>query len=100
MLFAIQIYCDFYGYFVIAKGSALILGIRLMENFNAPYMSKTIEEFWRSWNVSLTFWFRDYLYIPLGGNKKGKCHKYMNKMIVFLVGGLWHGASLSFVVWG
>lgn len=100
LLFAVQIYCDFYGYSVIAKGAAQILGIRLMENFRSPYLSKTIGEFWKNWHISLTSWFRDYLYIPLGGNKKGKHRKYINKMIVFLVSGLWHGASLSFLLWG
>lgn len=100
MLFAVQIYCDFAGYSVIAMGAAQILGIRLMENFNAPYLSTTVAEFWRNWHISLTSWFRDYLYIPLGGSRKGKLRKYINIMIVFLVSGLWHGASLSFVLWG
>ena len=100
MLFAVQIYCDFAGYSVIAMGAAQILGIRLMENFDAPYLSTTVAEFWRRWHISLTSWFRDYLYIPLGGSRKGKVRKYINIMIVFLVSGLWHGASLSFVLWG
>lgn len=100
MLFAVQIYCDFAGYSVIAMGAAQILGIRLMENFNAPYLSTTVAEFWRKWHISLTSWFRDYLYIPLGGSRKGKLRKYINVMIVFLVSGLWHGANLSFVLWG
>lgn len=99
-LFAIQIYCDFAGYSTIAMGASQFLGIRLMENFNAPYLSTTVAEFWRNWHISLTSWFKDYLYIPLGGSRKGKCRKYLNKMIVFLVSGLWHGANLSYVVWG
>lgn len=100
IFFAIQIYCDFYGYSIIAMGAAQILGIRLMENFNAPYLSVSVTEFWRRWHISLTSWFRDYLYIPLGGSRKGKLRKYWNKLIVFLVSGLWHGADLSFVIWG
>lgn len=100
ILFAFQIYCDFYGYSTIAVGAAKIIGIRLMENFNAPYLSTSVATFWRNWHISLTSWFRDYLYIPLGGSQKGNLRKQINKMIVFLVSGLWHGASLSFVVWG
>lgn len=100
MLFAVQIYCDFSGYSVIAMGTAEILGIRLTENFNAPYLSHGVAEFWRSWHISLTSWFRDYLYIPLGGDRRGDLRKYINKMIVFFVSGLWHGASVSSVVWG
>lgn len=100
MLFAVQIYCDFYGYTSIAIGTAQILGFTLMENFDAPYLSTSVTGFWRRWHISLTSWFTDYLYIPLGGNRKGKCRKYLNKMIVFLVSGLWHGASFSYVIWG
>lgn len=100
MLFAIQIYCDFAGYSIIAMGAASILGIKLMENFYAPYLSKSVGEFWRKWHISLTSWFKDYLYIPLGGSRKGKIRKCINKLIVFFVSGLWHGASLSFVFWG
>ena len=100
MLFAIQIYCDFAGYSTIALGSAKILGIKLTDNFNAPYLASTVAGFWRRWHISLTSWFRDYLYFPLGGNRKGKARKYLNKLIVFLVSGLWHGASFSFVIWG
>lgn len=100
ILFAVQIYCDFAGYSTIAMGAAKILGIRLMENFNAPYLSTSVAEFWKHWHISLTSWFRDYLYIPLGGNRKGWLRKQLNRMIVFLVSGLWHGASFSFVVWG
>lgn len=100
MLFAVQIYCDFYGYSTIAMGAAEILGIHLMENFNSPYLAQSVAEFWRKWHISLSSWFRDYLYFPLGGSKKGKLRKYLNIMIVFLTSGLWHGASWSFVVWG
>lgn len=100
MFFAVQIYCDFYGYSVIAMGAANILGIRLMENFDAPYLSVSVTEFWRRWHISLTSWFRDYLYIPLGGNRKGKLRKYWNRMVVFLVSGLWHGADFTYIIWG
>ena len=96
MLFAVQIYCDFAGYSVIAMGTAKILGIDLMDNFNAPYFVTSVAAFWRNWHISL----KDYLYIPLGGGRKGKLRRYINKLIVFLVSGLWHGADLSFVVWG
>lgn len=100
VLFAVQIYCDFAGYSTIAMGSAMFLGIHLMENFDAPYLSTSVHLFWRRWHISLTSWFKDYLYIPLGGSRKGKLRKYLNKMIVFLVSGLWHGAGFSFVIWG
>lgn len=100
VLFAVQIYCDFYGYSTIAMGAAGMLGIDLMENFDAPYLSVTVAEFWRKWHISLTSWFKDYLYIPLGGSRKGVVRKYLNKIIVFLVSGLWHGANFTFVIWG
>ncbi len=100
ILFAFQIYCDFSGYSIIAMGAAEILGIDLMENFDAPYFSRSVVEFWRRWHISLTSWFKDYLYIPLGGNRKGKLRKNLNRMVVFLASGLWHGASFSFVIWG
>ena len=100
VFFAIQIYCDFYGYSTIARGSALLMGIKLMDNFEAPYYSRSVKEFWRRWHISLSGWFRDYLYIPLGGNRKGKVRKECNLLAVFAVSGLWHGASLSFVFWG
>lgn len=100
MLFAFQIYCDFAGYSYIACGSAQVLGYKLMDNFNAPYYAVSIADFWRRWHISLTTWFRDYLYIPLGGNRKGKVRKHINTMIVFLVSGLWHGANWTFVIWG
>lgn len=100
VLFAVQIYCDFAGYSTIAIGAAKILGFQLMENFDCPYFSLSIGEFWRRWHISLSSWFRDYLYIPLGGNRKGTVIKYRNLMIVFLVSGLWHGAAGTYVVWG
>lgn len=98
--FAIQIYCDFGSYSLIAIGAAQVLGFELMENFNTPYFSHSIKEFWRKWHISLSTWFRDYLYIPLGGNRCGKRRKYINIMITFLISGLWHGASWNYVVWG
>lgn len=100
LLFAVQIYCDFGGYSTIAMGAAKVLGIGLMENFDSPYLARSVAEFWRRWHISLSSWFRDYLYIPLGGSRKGTLRKYFNLMVVFLVSGLWHGASWSFVVWG
>ncbi len=100
IFFAIQIYCDFGGYSSIAMGAAKMLGIDLMENFNTPYLSMSTSEFWRRWHISLSSWFRDYVYIPLGGNRKGKLRKYLNLMITFGASGLWHGANWTFVVWG
>lgn len=100
VFFAIQIYCDFSGYSDIAIGTAQMMGFRLMKNFNQPYFSESVAEFWRRWHISLSTWFKDYLYIPLGGNKKGKIRKYVNLMVVFLVSGLWHGANWTFVGWG
>ena len=98
--FAFQIYCDFSGYSDIAIGCARIFGIDLMENFRAPYLAKTITEFWRRWHISLSTWLRDYLYIPLGGNRQGVRKTYRNLMTTMLLGGLWHGASWNFVIWG
>jgi alginate O-acetyltransferase complex protein AlgI len=98
--FTFQIYCDFSGYSDIARGSSRIMGIELMKNFNAPYLAKSIKEFWGRWHISLSTWFRDYLYIPLGGNRGSKAKSYRNVLIVFLVSGLWHGANWTFVVWG
>ena len=99
-LFALQIYCDFSGYSDIARGSSRLLGMDLMLNFDHPYFSANITEFWRRWHISLSTWFRDYLYIPLGGNRVAKWRGYLNTMIVFLVSGLWHGAAWTFVAWG
>lgn len=100
VLFGFQIYCDFAGYSYMAIGSAKIMGFELNDNFKAPYLSGSAAEFWRRWHISLTSWFRDYLYIPLGGNRKGKLRKYINTIIVFTTSGIWHGASWSFVFWG
>ncbi len=100
ILFAFQIYCDFSGYSDIAIGSARVLGIKLMDNFKQPYFAKSIAEFWQRWHISLSSWFRDYLYIPLGGNRVSRIRWYLNIMIVFLVSGLWHGANWKFVIWG
>lgn len=100
VFFAFQLYCDFGSYSLIAMGCAKIMGFSVMENFNTPYLALSIKEFWRRWHISLSSWFRDYLYIPLGGNRKGRVRKYINLMITFLVSGLWHGASFSFVAWG
>lgn len=100
VLFAFQIYCDFAGYSTIATGAARIMGFQLMENFNCPYLSQSVGEFWRRWHISLSSQFRDYLYIPLGGNRKGLMRKYINLMIVFLTSGLWHGADWTYLVWG
>ena len=100
VLFSIQIYADFAGYSYIAIGVARAMGIKLMENFNTPYFATGIKDFWDRWHISLSLWFRDYLYIPLGGNRKGKARKLMNLFIVFLASGLWHGASWHYVIWG
>ena len=100
ILFGFQIYCDFAGYSKIAIGAAEIMGVDIITNFNAPYMSSTCAEFWRRWHISLSTWFRDYLYIPLGGNRKGKIQKFLNLMIVFICSGLWHGANWTFIFWG
>ncbi len=98
--FGIQIYCDFNSYSTIAIGAARVMGITLMENFDAPYFATSITSFWRRWHISLSSWFRDYLYIPLGGNRKGKARKLLNIFIVFTLSGLWHGANWTFVFWG
>lgn len=100
IFFAFQIYCDFSGYSDIAIGSAKVMGFDLMENFKRPYFSKSIGEFWRRWHISLSTWFKDYLYIPLGGNRVGKIRHYFNLFVTFLVSGLWHGANWTFALWG
>lgn len=100
LLFSIQIYCDFYGYSVIAMGTAKMLGIDLMENFNAPYLSRSVSEFWRRWHISLSTWFRDYVYIPLGGSRVGRLRRYFNVLVTFAISGLWHGAQWNYVTWG
>jgi alginate O-acetyltransferase complex protein AlgI len=98
--FSIQIYCDFSGYSDIAIGTAKLFGIKLMKNFSFPYFSRDIAEFWRSWHISLSTWFRDYLYIPLGGSKGGNFIKVRNTFIIFIVSGFWHGANWTFIFWG
>lgn len=100
LFFTFQIYGDFSGYSDIARGCARILGIELMYNFDRPYFSKSIKEFWRRWHISLSTWFRDYLYIPLGGSRCSRLRKYFNLMVTFLVSGLWHGANWTYVLWG
>jgi len=100
VLFAFQIYCDFSGYSNIALGTARLLGIELLRNFAFPYFSRDIAEFWRRWHISLTTWFRDYLYIPLGGSRGGLWMKIRNTFIIFLVSGFWHGANWTFIIWG
>ena len=100
VLFAVQIYCDFGSYSMIAMGAAKILGFTLMENFKAPYLARSLGDFWDRWHVSLSGWFRDYLYILLGGSRRGRARKAANKLAVFLVSGLWHGANWTFVAWG
>jgi len=98
--FTFQIYCDFSGYSDIAIGAARVMGFNLMENFRTPYIAQSVSEFWRRWHISLSTWFRDYLYIPLGGNRKGRARQYANLMIVFLASGLWHGPNWTYVIWG
>ena len=98
--YTFQIYCDFSGYSDIALGSAKVMGYDLMENFHTPYFSTSISEFWRRWHISLSTWFRDYLYIPLGGNRVSEWQRYFNQFLVFMVSGLWHGAKWTFIIWG
>lgn len=100
VFFSLQIYCDFSGYSDIAIGTAKLFGFRLMDNFKSPYFSASIKEFWKRWHISLSSWFQDYVYIPLGGNRKGKFRKQLNLLVTFLVSGLWHGAAWHFVIWG
>lgn len=98
--FSFQIYCDFSGYSDIARGAAKCMGYDLMINFNRPYLSDSLSRFWTRWHISLSTWFRDYVYIPLGGNRKGRFIQYKNLLIVFLLSGLWHGANWTYVIWG
>ena len=100
VLFGLQIYCDFSGYSGIARGAAQLLGVELTENFRRPYEAASIREFWRRWHISLTSWFTDYVYIPLGGNRKGLPRQVVNLLAVFLLSGLWHGAGWTFLTWG
>ncbi|MEY3441763.1 MAG: hypothetical protein RLZZ519_44 [Bacteroidota bacterium] len=98
--YSFQIYCDFYGYSLIAIGSARLMGVRLADNFRTPYLSSSVAEFWQRWHISLSTWFRDYLFIPLGGSRVGLARWAFNAMIVFTVSGFWHGARWTFVIWG
>jgi len=100
VLYSFQIYCDFSGYCDIGIGAARVMGIRLMENFNEPYGAPNLVQFWSRWHISLSSWFRDYVYIPLGGNRRGEVCRKRNVMVVFLLSGLWHGANWTFVLWG
>jgi len=100
LAYTIQLYCDFAGYSLIAIGVGKALGYDIMENFKQPYFALSINDFWKRWHISLTSWFREYLYIPLGGNRKGKFRKYLNIFIVFLISGIWHGANWTFMIWG
>lgn len=100
LLYSLQIYADFAGYSMMALGVACAFGFDLPDNFRQPYLEGSIADFWRCWHISLTSWFRDYLYIPLGGNRKGTKRKYLNILIVFLVSGFWHGAGFTFLIWG
>ena len=100
LAFALQIYCDFAAYSTIALGTARIMNIRLMDNFDTPYFALSVREFWHRWHISLSTWFRDYVYIPLGGSRCSKARKYFNIMVTFMVSGLWHGANWTFVLWG
>jgi D-alanyl-lipoteichoic acid acyltransferase DltB (MBOAT superfamily) len=100
LFFAVQIYCDFSGYSDIAIGAAHLLGFDLMTNFSQPYFARSISEFWRRWHISLSTWFRDYVYSPLGGNRVATGQRYANLLLVFAVSGLWHGAAWTFVIWG
>jgi D-alanyl-lipoteichoic acid acyltransferase DltB (MBOAT superfamily) len=100
LLFGFQIYCDFSGYSDIAIGTARLFGIELMTNFRTPYFASSIKDFWHRWHISLSTWFRDYVYIPLGGNRKNNFRKHLNILITFTLSGLWHGANITFVVWG
>ncbi len=98
--FSFQIYCDFSGYTDVARGAARVLGFNLMKNFNFPYHAKSLQEFWQRWHISLSTWFKDYLYIPMGGSRRGIAIWSINILIVFFISGLWHGASWTFVIWG
>ncbi len=100
LFFAIQIYCDFAGYSAVAIGAAGVLGFKITDNFNTPYFAVSVRDFWRRWHITLSTWFRDYVYIPLGGNRKGAARKYFNLLITQLLSGLWHGANWTYVVWG
>ncbi|MBK8024004.1 MAG: MBOAT family protein [Chloroflexi bacterium] len=99
-LFRIQIFCDFAGYSDIAIGLARLFGFRLLENFNNPYTAGSLQDFWRRWHISLSTWFRDYVYVPLGGNRTGQWRASANLFVVFVISGIWHGANWTFLLWG
>jgi D-alanyl-lipoteichoic acid acyltransferase DltB (MBOAT superfamily) len=100
IFFAFQIYCDFSGYSDMAIGAAQVMGFKLMTNFNRPYFAKSISEFWKRWHISLSTWFKDYLYIPLGGNRVERKRMFFNLFLTFMISGLWHGANWTFIIWG
>ena len=100
VFYSFQIYCDFFGYSLIAIGSALIMGVRLMDNFKTPYLATSIADFWQRWHISLSTWFRDYLYFPLGGNRMKWWRWALNILVVFILSGFWHGANVTFLLWG
>ena len=100
LLYTLQIYTDFSGCVDICRGAAQLYGINVIENFKQPYFAISIQDFWKRWHIALSSWFRDYLYIPLGGNRKGTVRKYINLLVVFFVSGLWHGEGIHFIVWG
>ena len=99
-MFSGQIFADFAGYSNIARGTAYLLGYRLPINFNAPYLAASFKNFWERWHITLSRWLRDYLYVPLGGNRKGSVRTYLNLLLVMVLGGLWHGAAYTYIVWG
>lgn len=100
VLFGIQLYCDFSGYSALAVGAGRLLGFDIKDNFKQPYLSGSVKEFWSRWHISFSSWLRDYIYIPLGGNRKGRLRKYVNLMVTFLASGLWHGSGGNFLIWG
>lgn len=100
ILYSIQLYADFLACVTLAQGAAALFGIRLIDNFNHPYFATSVQDFWRRWHISLSLWLKDYIYIPLGGNKKGRVRKYLNLVLTFIVSGMWHGNGLQYVVWG
>jgi D-alanyl-lipoteichoic acid acyltransferase DltB (MBOAT superfamily) len=100
VFFAIQIYCDFSGYSDIAIGSARVMGIKLMDNFRQPYFARSVADFWRRWHISLSPWFKDYVYVPLGGNRVSKARNSFNLLVTFVLSGVWHGANWTYLFWG
>ena len=100
LCYGLQLYFDFSGYSLMALGAAELLGLQLTTNFDTPYFSRSIREFWGRWHISFSSWLKDYVYIPLGGNRKGKARKYLNLLLTFLVSGVWHGVGLTYLIWG